>query len=72
VNETLKANSAKIREWLASSDQHHLQLRRLTSDDVGFTLTKKGRIILSRRVVVILKRVDGELQLLTSFPDPRR
>jgi hypothetical protein len=72
VNETLTANSAKIREWLASTDQHHLQLRYLTNDDVGFTLTKKGRIILSRRVVVILRRVDGELQLLTSFPDPRR
>jgi hypothetical protein len=72
VNETLKANSAKIREWLATNPQKPLQIKHLSNDDVGFTMTRKQRIILTRRVVVVLKNVDGQLRLLTSYPDPRR
>jgi hypothetical protein len=71
VNETLKTNSAKIREWLAQNSSERLEVRHLSNDDVGFTVTKRRRIILTRRVVVILKRVDGQLRVLTSFPDPR-
>jgi uncharacterized protein YukE len=71
VNETLQANSAKIREWLATNPQKPLQIKHLSNDDVGFTMTKGRRIALTRRVVVIIKRVDGELRLITSYPDPR-
>jgi CDI toxin RNase A-like protein len=71
INETLQANGAKIREWLATDPEKPLQIRHLSNDDVGFTVTRRQRIILTRRVVVILKRVDGQLKLITSYPDPR-
>jgi hypothetical protein len=71
IGETLKANGSKIQEWLATNPQKPLEIKYLSSDDVGFTMTKGRRIILTRRVVVIMKRVDGELRLITSYPDPR-
>jgi uncharacterized protein YukE len=71
VGEALQANSATIREWLARNAPRHLELRHLGNDDVGFTLSRRGRIVLTRRVVVILKNVDGRPIVITSFPDPR-
>jgi hypothetical protein len=72
VGEAVRANAATIRRWLASNDLHHLRLDYLSNDDVGFTVTKQERIKLTRKVVVILKQVDGDLILVTSFPDPSR
>jgi hypothetical protein len=71
VDEAIRANGANIREWLARGAPRHLEIRHLTNDDVGFTMTRRKRIILTRRVVVVLKKVNGDLRLITSFPDPR-
>jgi uncharacterized protein YukE len=72
VGQALRENSAMIRKWLASNDLHHLRLDYLSNDDVGYTMTRRGRIKLTRRVVVILKQVDGDVVLVTSFPEPSR
>jgi uncharacterized protein YukE len=71
VNETLRAKSATIREWLASNPDRRLELRHLSNDDVGFTLNRRGQVVLTRRVVLILEQVEGRIELVTSFPDPR-
>jgi hypothetical protein len=71
VSETIKANSARIRAWLATNPQKRLEIRHLSNDDVGFTMTRRRRIILTRRVVVVLENVHGRVELITSYPDPR-
>jgi hypothetical protein len=71
VGETIRANGATIRGWLESNAQKPLQIKHLSNDDVGFTMTKRWHITLTRRVVVVLKEVDGQLRVLTSYPDPR-
>jgi hypothetical protein len=71
INEALRANRAQITEWLAHNPNHQLEIRYLSNDDVGYTVTKRGRVILTRRVVVVLKDVHGHLTVITSYPDPR-
>jgi hypothetical protein len=71
VGETIRANGATIREWLESNPEDKLKIKHLSNDDVGFTLTRRGQIRLTRRVIVILKNLDGHPLIVTSFPDPR-
>jgi uncharacterized protein YukE len=71
VNEAVRSRAAEIRAWLESGTERRFKFRYLGSDDVGFTISRRGRISLTRRVVVILENVNGHIQLVTSFPDPR-
>jgi hypothetical protein len=71
IGEALLSRGDEIKTWLESGTQRRFKFRHLGNDDVGYTISKRGRITLTRRVVVILENVNGHVQLITSFPDPR-
>ena len=70
VGQALRDNSATIKAWEASGSLAALKLRIHTADDLGFTIDRRGRLVLTTRAVVILKSINGHPIVVTSFPEP--
>jgi hypothetical protein len=68
VQQTLAAHRPQIARWVAAGCPATLRLRLHSAYDVGFAIDRRGRVSLVRHALVVLRRDQAGVVLVTSYP----
>jgi hypothetical protein len=68
IQQTLTANRAQISRWVAAGCPTTLRLRLHSAYDVGFAIDRRGKVSFVRHSIVVLRRDQAGVVLVTSYP----
>jgi hypothetical protein len=69
---TLRSNSDAVDHWLAAGSHEPLRLRATVPYDLGFGVDRRGTVRFARQALVVLRRDDSGVVVVTSYPVSRR